>query len=129
MMTYRLLRPVLAVLLLCFAQSLVSPPAAEAQKRRATKGRVVKKAKRARRRRARTRPVPKTETVGLVAEEVDESERVKEFRFSGLDVSGRLRSPQMLYFLNRVRAEFDRPRLPHRSFIPELKRTTKEDPF
>jgi len=41
-------------------------------------------------------------------------EKVKVFRFSGLDVSGRLKSPQLLYFLNRMRAEFDRPRLPHR---------------
>lgn len=51
-------------------------------------------------------------------------EKVKVFRFSGLDVSGRLKSPQLLYFLNRMRAEFDRPRLPHRSFIPELQRSS-----
>jgi hypothetical protein len=47
-------------------------------------------------------------------------QKVKVFRFSGLDLAGRLKSPQLLYFLNRMRAEFDRPRLPHRSFIPEL---------
>ncbi|MBX3251037.1 MAG: hypothetical protein KF901_27920 [Myxococcales bacterium] len=52
-------------------------------------------------------------------------ERVKVFRFSGLDISGRLKSPQLLYFLNRLRAEFDRPKLPHRSFVPELIRSTK----
>lgn len=52
-------------------------------------------------------------------------EKVKVFRFSGLDVSGRLKSPQLLYFLNRLRAEFDRPRLPHRSFIPELQRSAQ----
>ena len=51
--------------------------------------------------------------------------KVKVFRFSGLDISGRLKSPQLLYFLNRLRAEFDRPKLPHRSFMPELVRTTK----
>ena len=51
--------------------------------------------------------------------------KVKVFRFSGLDISGRLKSPQLLYFLNRLRAEFDRPKLPHRSFMPELERTTK----
>lgn len=51
--------------------------------------------------------------------------KVKVFRFSGLDISGRLKSPQLLYFLNRLRAEFDRPKLPHRSFMPELQRSTK----
>jgi hypothetical protein len=55
--------------------------------------------------------------------------KVKVFRFSGLDVAGRLKSPQLLYFLNRLRAEFDRPRLPHRSFIPELQRSTKGRAF
>ena len=42
--------------------------------------------------------------------------------FSGLDIEGQLKTPQMLFFLNRLRAEFDRPRLPHRSFMPELAR-------
>jgi len=54
---------------------------------------------------------------------------VKVMRFSGLDVEGRLKSPQLLYFVNRVRAEFDRPRLPHRSFMPELERSTHRDPL
>lgn len=52
-------------------------------------------------------------------------EKVKVFRFTGLDISGRLKSPQLLYFLNRLRAEFDRPKLPHRSFMPELVHSTK----
>ena len=52
-------------------------------------------------------------------------DKVKVFRFTGLDISGRLKSPQLLYFLNRLRAEFDRPKLPHRSFMPELVRSTK----
>ena len=55
--------------------------------------------------------------------------KVKVFKFSGLDISGRLKSPSLLYFLNRLRAEFDRPRLPHRSFMPELVRSTKGKAF
>jgi hypothetical protein len=51
--------------------------------------------------------------------------KVKVYRFGGLDIAGRLKSPQLLYFLNRLRAEFDRPKLPHRSFMPELQRSTK----
>ncbi len=60
------------------------------------------------------------------AREVAEGDsKVKVFRFSGLDISGRLKSPQLLYFLNRLRAEFDRPKLPHRSFMPEMERSTR----
>ena len=55
--------------------------------------------------------------------------KVKVFEFSGLDIAGRLKSPQLLYFLNRLRAEFDHPKLPHRSFTPELLRATKEKAF
>jgi hypothetical protein len=54
---------------------------------------------------------------------------VKVLEFSGLDIEGQLKTPQMLYFLNRLRAEFARPRLPHRSFMPELQRGTREKVF
>lgn len=59
----------------------------------------------------------------------ERGEKVKAFQFSGLDIEGQLKSPQMLYFLNRLRAEFGRPRLPHRSFMPELQRSTKGKAF
>jgi hypothetical protein len=54
---------------------------------------------------------------------------VKVLEFTGLDIDGQLKTPQMLYFLNRLRAEFGRPRLPHRSFLPELQRSTKDKAF
>lgn len=68
--------------------------------------------------------------VGARSEVLEEGgSKVKAIRFTGLDVSGRLKSPQLLYFLNRLRAEFDRPRLPHRSFIPELERSSHSKSF
>jgi hypothetical protein len=77
---------------------------------------------------ARSETAESAELAGREVEE-DGGKKVKEFRFSGLDVSGRLKSPQILYFLNRLRAEFDRPRLPHRSFMPELVRSSKQKSF
>lgn len=71
---------------------------------------------------------PDIEVDTAEVEEV-EGEKVKVYEFSGLDISGRLKSPQLLYFLNRLRAEFDRPRLPHRSFMPELVRSTRGKAF
>jgi hypothetical protein len=71
-----------------------------------------------------------TTVKGAQSEEREEvTGKVKVFKFSGLDISGRLKSPQLLYFLNRLRAEFDRPRLPHRSFMPELVRSSKGKAF
>ena len=70
------------------------------------------------------------EAVDAESREVSEGgEKVKAIRFSGLDVAGRSKSPQLVYFLNRVRAEFDRPRLPHRSFLPEMERSTRGESF
>jgi hypothetical protein len=53
---------------------------------------------------------------------------VKVMKFEGLGIEGRLRSPQLVYFVQRTRAEFARPSLPHRSFLPELERTTAREP-
>jgi len=42
------------------------------------------------------------------------------YTFGAQEVEGRLKSPQILYFLRRVRAEFDPAPLGHRSFLLEL---------
>jgi hypothetical protein len=66
---------------------------------------------------------------GVDAEIVKEGDTsVKVMKFTGLGIEGRLKSPQLVYFVQRVRAEFDRPELPHRSFMPELERTTEREP-
>ena len=67
---------------------------------------------------------------GANAEIVKEGDTsVKVMSFTGLDIEGRLKSPQLLYFVSRVHAEFDRPKLPHRSFMPELQRSTRQEPL
>jgi hypothetical protein len=50
----------------------------------------------------------------------------KTYTFGGLDIDGKLKTPQLLYFLNRMKSEFDTTTPDKRSFIPELKRTTEE---
>jgi hypothetical protein len=50
---------------------------------------------------------------------------VKTYTFDAQEVEGRLRSPQILYFLRRVRAEFDPHPLGHRSFLLELADTRR----
>jgi hypothetical protein len=76
-----------------------------------------------------------SEDAAALAADADErvrkegAEEIKTVEFGGLDIEGQLKTPQMLYFLNRLRAEFSRPELPHRSFMPELQRGTQENGF
>jgi hypothetical protein len=51
------------------------------------------------------------------------------FKFSELDIEGRLKSPQLVYFLRRVRAEFAAGDLGHRTFMREMSETRKESSF
>jgi hypothetical protein len=50
-------------------------------------------------------------------------EGIKTYKFGAIEVEGRLKSPQIIYFLRRVRAEFDAGLLGHRSFMRELSDT------
>ena len=65
--------------------------------------------------------------------EVKESEHkegdatVTEFKFGETQIEGRSRWPAVTYFIRRMRAEFEAEKLPHRSFMPEMK-ATKGDP-
>jgi hypothetical protein len=58
---------------------------------------------------------------------LDGGQRV--FRFGEVEVEGRLKSPQIVYFLRRVRAEFAAGDLGHRSFMQELSETKNEPSF
>src|SRR5690606_869855 len=75
---------------------------------------------------AGTKATVKPTTKGAVREK-EGPEGVKTYEFGAIEVEGRLRSPQLLYFLRRVRAEFDAGTLGHRSFMGEL-RTTRHHP-
>ena len=54
---------------------------------------------------------------------------VKTYKFGTVEVEGRLKSPQIIYFLRRVRAEFDAGQLGHRSFMRELSDTRNNPSF
>ena len=50
---------------------------------------------------------------------------IKTYKFGPVEVEGRLKSPQIVYFLRRVRAEFAAGALGHRSFMGELSDTRR----
>jgi len=49
------------------------------------------------------------------------------FNFDNLNLNGRSRSPQLLYFLERANEELERASLEKRSFIPHMVRSVQEE--
>jgi hypothetical protein len=72
--------------------------------------------------------VPKTTDAGNVKVKEDK-EGVKSYKFDTIEVEGRLKSPQVIYFLRRVRAEFEAGALGHRSFMGELSDSRRSAAF
>jgi hypothetical protein len=54
-------------------------------------------------------------------------EKVKNFDFNAMDLNGRMRTPQLLYFLERANEELERASLEKRSFIPHMVRSVEEE--
>ncbi|MGE0868236.1 MAG: hypothetical protein AB7P03_06735 [Kofleriaceae bacterium] len=100
--------PALAVVLMC-----ASPvPAAAQPKSRAGK----------------TAPKGKTHSKAETkADAKKPPDKVKTFDFDALDLNGRMRTPQLLYFLERANEELERASLEKRSFIPHLVRSLEEE--
>jgi hypothetical protein len=73
-------------------------------------------------------PAP-TEAKAKPAEKADKKEKVKNFDFNALDLNGRMRTPQLLYFLERANEELERASLEKRSFIPHIVRSVEEEPL
>ena len=57
----------------------------------------------------------------------EKSAKVKNFNFDALDLNGRNRTPQLLYFLERANEELERATLEKRSFIPAMIRSVDEE--
>jgi hypothetical protein len=66
---------------------------------------------------------------GAVLEQKTLDGGAKVFRFGEVEIEGRLKSPQLVYFLRRVRAEFAADDLGHRTFMKELSDTRTDPSF
>jgi hypothetical protein len=52
--------------------------------------------------------------------------KTKTYTFGAMDVEGKLKTPQLLYFLNRVRLELDMSAPDKRSFMKELQQSADD---
>lgn len=70
---------------------------------------------------APSRPSPKANA------KVRKGKKTQVFDFTGLNLSGSERKPQLLYFLDRAQEELKRASLKRRSFVPEMVRSLDEE--
>ena len=61
------------------------------------------------------------------ADKSKKGDKVKNFDFNALDLNGRMRTPQLLYFLERANEELERASLEKRSFIPAMAKSVEEE--
>jgi hypothetical protein len=94
---------------------LLAPPSlvAAAEKAKAPKAQAAK---------AEPKPEPKPDpsSKGASAGKADGGKRARVHTFTGLDVEGKLKTPQLLYFRSRMKQELDTSTPERRSFMPEL---------
>jgi hypothetical protein len=57
----------------------------------------------------------------------DGKDKVKNFDFNAMDLNGRMRTPQLLYFLERANEELERASLEKRSFVPHMVKSVEEE--
>ena len=81
----------------------------------------------AKKRKRRRKPAKKKAPIANVKERKSKSGKVQNFDFTGLELGASMRTPQLLYFLDRASEELQRASLQRRSFVPELVRSIDEE--
>ena len=89
----------------------------------------------------RKKPVPAKPAAPLTADKTDappaaapatkaetkKAGKEQNFNFDNLNLNGKSRTPQLLYFLERANEELERASLEKRSFIPQMAKSVDEE--
>jgi hypothetical protein len=112
--------PAIAAIFVC---ALVVPVTAQPKNKGSDKGEKAASAP------ADTKPAtdPKTDAKAAADAKAAKTAKPKTYDFTALDLNGRMRSPQLLYFLERANEELERASLEKRSFIPHMVRSLEEE--
>ena len=79
-------------------------------------------------RRRRRKPAKKKAPVAKVKEsKAKKGGKNQVFDFTGLNLGASMRTPQLMYFLDRASEELQRASLQRRSFVPEMVRSISEE--
>jgi hypothetical protein len=109
----------LARVIVCALLLLALASPAAAQRRRRT----------AQRKESRPAPAATAAAKKSGAQEKTASKGKKEqrFDFTGFELAGSVRMPQLLYFLDRAEEELERASLERRTFVPEMLKSIDEE--
>jgi hypothetical protein len=61
------------------------------------------------------------------AAEKSKGKKEQRFDFTGFELAGSVRMPQLLYFLDRAEEELERASLERRTFVPEMLKSIDEE--
>jgi len=111
--------PQLARVILCaiLLLALAAPAAAQRRKRTAQ--------------RKESRPAPAATTAArkpaAQGKPTSKGKKEQRFDFTGFELAGSVRMPQLLYFLDRAEEELERASLERRTFVPEMLKSIDEE--
>lgn len=105
---------VIACALLLLA--LAAPAAAQGKRRRT-----------AQRKESRPAPAATGKKSAAPAKTAPKGKKEQRFDFTGFELAGSVRMPQLLYFLDRAEEELERASLERRTFVPEMLKSLDEE--
>lgn len=106
------LRVIVCALLLA---SLGAPAAAQGKRRRTAQ-------------RKESRPAAAAaKKAGAQGKVTSKGKKEQRFDFTGFELAGSVRMPQLLYFLDRAEEELERASLERRTFVPEMLKSLDEE--
>ena len=73
------------------------------------------------------KPAARAKKSGGQGKSTSKGKKEQRFDFTGFELAGSVRMPQLLYFLDRAEEELERASLERRTFVPEMLKSLDEE--